>query len=234
MSSFLPAKYILVDFLRKNLIDPRARAEATDNDSFTATASQTTFTLTPPSGAVSCITSVTVNGTSKVKWQDYWIDFRTQQIKFFTGLTIGDAVIVHYKYGASNWIYWDKPRTDLASTSFPRINILVVSGSGQRLGNYGAPVQSTVHFQIDIWAKEGKTDQSFTISGRTYMGEELAEYIASKITEAFEESESELFPALYNYYITQIARDLPFDETYQCFHKVIEVELKGLDLNRVN
>jgi len=234
MSDFLLAKYILVDFLRKNLTDPRVRAEATGSDTFTATASQTDFTLTPASGTMSCITSVTVNGATKVKWQDYWVDFRNQQVKFFTGLTVDDAVIINYKYGTSNWIYWDKPRTDLSSTSFPRINILTVGGSGQRLGNHDAPVQATMHYQIDIWAKEGKTDQSFTISSRTYMGEELAEYIATKITEAFEDSESELFPALFDFNVIQMPRDLPFDETYQCFHKVIEVELKGINLNRVN
>ena len=234
MSDFLPAKYILVDFLRKNLTDPRARAETTDSDTFTATASQTTFVCTPTSGTISCITNVTVEGVAKVKWKDYWIDFRSQAVVFFTGVTLNETVIVYYKYGTTNWIYWDKPRTDLGSTSFPRINILTVSGSGVRLGNYDAPVESTVHFQIDIWTKEGKTDQMFTISSRIYVGEELAEYIAGKITEAFEDSEEDLFPALYNYNVTQTPRDLPFDETHQCFHKTVEVELKALDLGRVN
>jgi len=234
MSDFLPAKYILVDFLRKNLIDPRARAETSGSDTFTATAGQTDFTCTPTSGTISCITGVTVEGTAVTKWEDYWIDFRNQKVIFFTGLTVGDAVVVSYKYGTSNWIYWDKPRVDLGSTSFPRINIMTISGSGLRLGNSDAPVESTVHYQIDIWTKEGKTNQIFTISSRAYTGEELAEYIAAKITEAFEDSESELFPALYNYNITQVPKDLPFDETYQCFHKVVEVELKALDLNRVN
>ena len=233
MANFLPAKYILVDFLRASLTDPRARAEATSSDTFTATASQMDFVCTPPSGTISCVTSVTVDAVTKKKWQDYWIDFRDQTVKFFTGITEDDEVIVNYKYGTTNWIYWDKPRTDLGTLSFPRINILIVGGSGIRLGNSDAPVESVVHYQIDIWTKEGKTDQIFTISSRLYTGEELAEYIASKITEAFEDSEANLFPALYGYSIIQVPRDLPFDETYQCFHKIVEVELRGLDLNRI-
>jgi hypothetical protein len=180
------------------------------------------------------VTSITVNAVAVTKWQDYWVDFRNQTIKFFTGRTVSDAVIVNYKSGTTNWIYWDKPRTDLSSTSFPRMNIMVVSGTGLRLGNYDAPVESTIHFQIDIWTKEGKTDQSFTISGRNYTGEELAEYLAGKITEAFEDNEEDLFPALYNYHALQVPRDLPFDETYQCFHKVVEVQLKALNMNRVS
>ena len=234
MSDFLPAKYILVDFLRKNLIDPRARCETAETDTFTATASQTNFVVTPATGKMSCITNVTVEGIAQTKWEDYWIDFRTQSVIFFTGIDEDDKVIVYYKSGTSNWIYWDKPRTDLSSTSFPRINISVVGGSGSRLGNSNAPVESTVNFQIDIWTKEGKTNQIFTISSRAYTGEELAEYIASKITESFEDNEPSLYPALYDYINNQVPRDLPFDETYQCFHKVVEVSLRALDLNRVN
>jgi len=231
MSNFLPAKYIIVEFLRNRLIDPRARSEATDTDSFTATASQTNFILTPSSGSVSCITSVTVDAVAKTKWQDYWFDMRNQTIKFYTGLSIGQAVVATYKYGTSNWIYWDKARVDLSATSFPRLNILTITGTGRRLGQYTAEVESQGQYQIDIWTKK---DQVFTISSRVYEGEELAEYIASKVTEAFEDYESDLFPALYAYDVPQIARDLPYDETYQCFHQVIEITLRGLKLNRIN
>jgi len=233
MSSFLPAKYIVVDFLRRRLIDPRARAETSESDTFTATALQTDFILTPTTGTLSSVTSITVNAVAVTKWQDYWVDFRNQTVKFFIGRTVSDAVIVNYKSGTTNWIYWDKPRTDLSSTSFPRINVSIVSGTGLRLGNYEAPVESTIHFQIDIWTKEGKTDQTFTISSRNYTGEELAEYLASKVTEAFEDNEHDLHPALYSYINTAVPRDLPFDETYQCYHKIVEVSLRGLTLNRI-
>jgi hypothetical protein len=230
MSDFLPAKYILVDFLRSRLVDPRARAEASDTDTFTATAGQTDFVLTPTSGKVSCVTGVTVNSASKVKWQEYWVDFRNQTVKFFTGLTIGDSVDITYKYGTTNWIHWDKPRLEIGALSFPRINILTIGGNGTRLGNYQAPVASDVRFQIDIWTK---MDQVFTISSRSYEGEELSEYIASKIIESFETYESDLFPALYDYSNPQVPRDIPYDETYQCYHKVVEVSMSSLALNRI-
>jgi hypothetical protein len=77
-------------------------------------------------------------------------------------------------------------------------------------------------------------DQSFIINGRSYVGDELGEYLAMKIAEAFELYESDLHPALFNYQMSSSPRDLPFDETYQSFHKVIEVELKTLSLNKVS
>jgi hypothetical protein len=150
MSSFLPAKYILTDFLRTRLIDPRSRAETTNTESFTATAAQTDFSLTAPLGKVQCITLVTVDAVTMLKYQDYWIDFRNQKVIMLNALNIGQSVEITYKFGTSNWVFWDKPREKIKPESFPRINILVVSGSGLRLGNYQAPVESTIHFQIDI------------------------------------------------------------------------------------
>ena len=72
---------ILVDFIRAHLVDPRARAEASNTDNVTATAGQTTQVLTPTSGTtVSCITSLTVNGTAISKWEDYYWDYQNQKV----------------------------------------------------------------------------------------------------------------------------------------------------------
>lgn len=231
---YLNPKNIIVDFLRNRLTDPRSRAETAESDSFTATSSQTIFTLSPTSGSVSCITGVTVNAADVVKWQDYYIDFQNEKIIFFSGLTISDAVVVNYKSGATNWIYPDKPNTKLSALSFPRINILIVAGTGNRLGQYEADVESSIHFQIDIWSKEKASNQIFTIDSKKYTGETLVDYLAFKITEAFEEHEADLHPVLYSYTPLQMPRDLPYDEELQCHHKVVEFMLKGLELGRIS
>jgi len=231
---YLSPKTILVDFLRKNVTDPRARITST-SDSFTATASQTDFSLTPTTGkTLSYITSVTVNTTTSVKWQDYYIDFKNEKIVFFTGLSLADAVVVTYGEGATDWIFPDKPNTKLNALSFPRINIFIVGAPGKRLGNYEAPVEAVPRIQVDIWCKEKQDNQIFTIGGNKYTGEDLAEYLSYQITEAFENNESELFPALYGYDPVGMPPDLPFDEGLQCHHKIVEFICRGISIGRIS
>lgn len=233
---YLPTKWIIVDFLRAQISDPRtARATSSKINNFTATAGQTEFELTPTSGkSLSHIISVTVNATSKSKWTDYYIDFRDQKIIFYTGLTLSDAIIVTFGESSSNWIYPDKASEKLSTTAFPRMNVLVIAAPGKRLGNYKAPVESAIMFQIDIWTKEKQDGQVFIIDGRKYTGEALAEYLAFKITEAFEEQEDELHPALYSYEQAQGPRDLPFNTEMQCHHKTVEFELNSINVGRIS
>lgn len=233
--AYLNPKFIIVDFLRRRLVDPRDRSEDTNTDTFTATASQTEFSLTPTTGSkLSTITSITDNGSAVVKWQDYYIDFRNQKVVFFTGRTSGHTIIIIYKEGTTNWIYWDKPDETLSKTAFPRIDVIVVSGTGERLGNYEAPVESPIHFQIDVWTKEKQNDQIFTIDSVAYTGEALAEYLGYKILEAFEDHEEDLFPALYGYTPMGIPRSMPFNESLQCHHKTVELILKGMEIGRIS
>jgi len=72
---YLSPKTIIVDFLRKNVTDPRTRISST-SDTFTATAAQTSFSLSPTAGkTLSHIISATIAGVASVKWKDYYIDF---------------------------------------------------------------------------------------------------------------------------------------------------------------
>jgi len=231
---YLSPKTIIVDFLRKNLTDPRTRITST-SDSYTATAGQTSFTLTPTAGKkLSSITSVTVETVAQTKWQDYYIDSKNQKVIFFSGLTLSDAVVITYGEAASDWIFPDKPNTKLSALLFPRMNVKIISAPGVRQGNYEAPVEATIRVQVDVWCKEKQDNQIFTIDGDKYTGENLAEHISWKITEAFEDNEDELFPALYGYDPIGMPPDLPFDEELQCHHKVIEFTLKGLKLGRIS
>ncbi len=236
---YINPKFVIVDFLRNLLTDPRStRVYTTTSDSFTATAAQTTFALSPASGQkLSHITSVTIDGssTNAKKWRDYYIDFRAESITFFSAMTGGEAVIINYKESSENWIYWDKPDEDISELKFPRLDVLTVAGSGSRLGEFNAPVESVIQFQVDVWCKEKSDNQKFTINSQTYTGNNLAEYLAYQVMEALEDNINDLHPVMYDYNPTQIPpRDLPFSEQFQAHHKELDFTLKGIKLGRTN
>jgi len=221
---------VIADFLRVRLTDPRARAEASESDTFTATAGQTSFTLTPSSGSVSCITSATIDAAALTKWRDYYWDYQNQKIVLATAATVGQTVVVTFKYGSTNWIFSDRPDKKLSAINFPRISIFSLSGGGTRLGNYEAEVQGSPILQIDVWTKK---DQVFTISSRKYANNYLGRYLGNQITYAFEEYISDLFPVLYNYIPISIPRAGPYSEEYQAYHTILEVNVRGIKLGRI-
>lgn len=232
--AYLSPKTIIVDFLRKNVTDPRSRISTT-SDSFTATALQKEFQLTPTAGkTLSHIISVTVASATQSKWEDFYIDFKSQKVIFFTGVTLSAAVVISYGESEKNWIFPRMPNTKLNALSYPRMNVNVVSSPGSRLGNYEAPVEGVTRYQIDIWAKEKQNAQIFTIDSLKYTGEDLVEYLSYKITKAFEDNEDELFPALYGYDPVSMSPDLPFVDELQCHHKVVEFIARGLDIGRID
>lgn len=147
---------------------------------------------------------------------------------------MNDAVEVTYVYGTTTWIYPDKPVKTIGATSFPRIRVGIVSNPGRRLGNFEAPVEGSIRFQIDIWCKESADGQIFTIGGDKYTGEDLAEYLAYQITEAFEDHESDLHPALYGYVPMSMPMDMPFDVEMQAHRKTVEFIMSGLELGRIS
>jgi hypothetical protein len=221
-------KNVIVDFLRKNLTDARSRAESSNTEEFNG--GGTDFTLTPPSGKISAITGVTVDGVSQNKWKDYRIDFQNEKVIFFSATASGtDNVDITYKHGTSNWIYPDKPLTTLSKTSFPRLNILIVDGTGARIGQYNSDVQTIISFQIDVWAKE---DYVATIDNVKYAGDKLAEYIGLKVIEAFRSSIDELHPVLYNYRPGHL-QDLAFDKDLQVHHKIFQMELNAINVGEI-
>ncbi len=230
---YLNPKWIIVEFLRNRLIDPRNRAEDIKTEEFTAKDGQKEFVLSPDT-SLSSIISVEDNSQEQKKWRDYYIDLRNHKIVFFSGRTAGNLITISYKQGSTNWIYPDKPVMTLSSESYPRISVSKITGTGLKLGRYDAPMESSILFQIDIWTKEKAKNQVFDIDGDKYSGELLADYFALKVVNAFEKYEDDLHPALYNAIIRQIPRDLPFDETYQAFHKQIEVELNTLNLGYID
>jgi len=226
---------ILVEMLRNRLTDPSTtRTYTTNAHNETATASQTSFTLTPSSGNYSHTTSVTVDAVTQTKYEDYYIDSKSEKIIFFTGLTAGQAVIINYKSSSTNWIFSDKPNTKINAASFPRIAIITVGNVGVRLGTHKAPVEANIRFQASVWAKEKSSSQIFTIDSRAYAGVDLANYLAYQITKALEDYESDLHPALYGYDPVGMPRSLPFDVQYQAHHQIVECILKGIGVGRIS
>ena len=227
---FISPKNVLVEFLRRRLTDPRARAEATETKEFDG--GSTDFSLTPTTGTASAITTITVGATTQTKWKEYYIDFQNQKIIFYSNTAAGtDNVDITYKYGTTNWIFPDKAKKELSRTSFPRMNVLVIGGVGDRLGQYNSDVESSMSFQIDIWTKE---NQIFTIDGVKYEGDKLAEYLAHQVMVAFRNYENDLHPELYNYIPTGIPRDMGFNQEMECFHTIVEVELNGINVSESN
>jgi len=227
---FISPKNVIVDFLRSRLTDPRSRAETSQTEEFDG--GSTDFSLTPTAGTMSCITSVTVDSTAQVKYEDYWIDWQNQKVIFYSNTASGtNNVDITYKRGTSNWIYPDKAKVSLSRTAFPRINVLVVGGTGGRLGQYNSDIESSIHFQIDIWTKE---NQPQTIDSVKYEGDKLAEYLAHQIMGAFRSYENDLHPELYNYTPIGIPRDMGFNTELECFHTIVEVELKGINVSESN
>jgi hypothetical protein len=227
---YIDVEDVLSDYLRTNMTDPKARAEATSSNTFAATALQTVFSITPPSGSVSCVTSVTVNGTDKTKWTDYYWDYQTQQITFYDGITLDQEVIINFKYGSTNWIYSDRPDDSLGADSFPRISLFTVGGSGNKIGGYKADIDSRPTIQIDIWTRNGVP---FTISGRKYANEYLGRYLGNKVLNTFDDFEEQLFGIFFDFDVVGFPRGVPYSEEYQSHHTMVEIRVKGLNLGRI-
>ena len=231
---YLSPKTVVVEFLRKNIEDPRNRVSSNTN-TLNPILAQTILQITPSTGkSLSYVTSVVVDGTTLVKWRDYWIDHKLNQIIVFTAFDGTEEVVITFGETSSDWIFPDKTNKKLNALSFPRMNVLIITAPGSRLGNYEAPVQTISRFQIDIWTKEKQDNQIFTIDGHKYTGEDLAEYLGYQVTKAFEQNEVDLFPVLYGYDPVGMPPDLPFDEELQCHHKTVEFLLSGLNQGRIN
>ncbi len=150
-------------------------------------------------------------------------------------MSVGDSVEINLYESTTNWIYWDKSDVSLGVDAFPRVDILIVAGTGVRLGNYEAPVESNIRFQFDVWTKEKANNQIFEIGGVNYTGEDLAEYLAYKIMEQFEDHINDLNPVIYDYEATDFPpRDMEFNEEMQCHHKVTGCQLKMINVGRIS
>ena len=230
MAIIIKPEDIIVEFLRARLTDPRGRHTA-DSDSFTATSGQTEFTLTPTAAGslVRAITGVTVASTGKKKWQEYSIDLKAPKVTLETGATTGQTVVVNYLASASGseWIYPGMPIATMAKSNFPRISVQLVNMTSDRAGPVTAPLIDSVHFQIDVWTKEGYTK---TISSEFYTEQKLADYLGERVKEAFGDNIDDLYPKLYDYSGAAFGQ-MPFEEATHTFRHKQEITLTGLNVS---
>ena len=233
---YINPKWVICDFLRSKITDPRnTRIYSHKELDFIADSGQTEFSLSFSSGkGLSHIKRVLVDGVEKKKWMFYYVNFRDNKIVFFEEFSGGEEVKIELYESSTNWIFWDTLEGKLKPEQFPRITVLIAAGSGDRLGNYGAPVESTFNVQFDVYAKEKASNQVFKIDGKNYTGEELAERLAYDIQSAFEDFEDDLHPILYDYTPSQFPpRNVPFDDNLQCHRKIVECELSGIKIGRL-
>lgn len=221
-------KDIIVDLLRIHITDPRARGEDLNTENLDGGSSE--YTLTPTTGKVQCITSLSIDGTPQKKWEDYIWDHQNQKVIFNGNTAAGSGnVEIIYKQG-TGWIFPDKPFKSLSIESFPRINVIQNPGVGERMGYNTAPINSNVAFQIDIWTKP---DYIAAIDSNKYEGDKLAEYLAIKAQGVFEENEEDLWPVLHDALFSTTIQDMPFDVETESYHKLFIVELNGISIGEV-
>lgn len=217
----LSPKEVISDLLRETLDDPRTSRESTNSETFSS--GQTSYTLTPTSGSVQTITSLTIGGVSQTKWKDYYWNQQGQKIELPSAAS--GEVIVNYKQG-TGWIYPDKPKKTLSASSFPRINVLKSAGVESRFGQYNAPMEAVIALQIDLWVK---ADYIFTDSnGIKHANDKLTEYLSIKAKNALVDNEDKLHAYGYSLRIATSDRDMPFDEEYQAYHKLFIIEFNSL------
>jgi len=117
-----------LDYMRNNLADPAARGTDITDESFTATAGQTVFTL--GNALVKNISeTITVDGATKRKGYDFFVTYGegktgTTTVTLLVGATLDDEVLISYHYGPS-MIEREWSRTD---TVLPRVVIMFVQG----------------------------------------------------------------------------------------------------------
>jgi hypothetical protein len=220
---------IVVEFIRANVSDPRARYTIED-DTFTATSGQTEFVLTPSTvtNLIRCIKEVAVNDVVLYKWQDYKIDLKNKKVILNEGATLNDKVDVEYCCSASGdeWVYPGMPISTMSASKFPRISVSVVNKLGDRLGSYQAPLDNKVLFQVDVWTKEGYKP---TYDGELFTEQDLADLVAEEVENAFIEEINDLYPKFYDF-VGLAFSQFPFDKDSQTFRHKQEFSLNGVNV----
>jgi len=153
---------------------------------------------------------------------------KTPAITLLTGATTGQTVVVSYSTSASGseWIYPGMPIGTMAASKFPRISIQLINMTSDRAGPVTAPMADNVHFQIDTWTKEC---YSKTISSEFYSEQKLADYLGTRIKEAFADNVDDLYPKLYDYVGVAFGQ-MAFEEKTHTFRHKQEITLNGIDL----
>ena len=116
-----------------DILSVAIRGVTTTTDNFTATAGQTTLSLTHT--GVKNIRSLTVNTVAKMLFKDFTVAWATGVVTMLSALTLSDVVVVNYDYSSTaDRIYPDYPRDDLSLSSYPRVAIELTSMTTEPFG----------------------------------------------------------------------------------------------------
>lgn len=223
---------ILTHFLRVS-VDEITRVGVSNRhtnttQSFNGNGATDIFTIT--TNYPTCINSVTVGGTLQTPYLHYDIDLDNKKIRFKPGYipTVGtNNIVIDYDYG-TNWIYPDKPRIELAKTSYPRIAVISLGENSSDAGMGETNTDEILTFQIDILAYK---DQKCTIDNETKEGPDVCQYLARQVIKKIHESRALMQYKLYN---PQILNNfpIPFQEDKNIFRQVIELKLEANNAGR--
>ena len=234
MSNLVEPEEIINEFLRANVTElvrrnaandaNLANRQSNDTQSYTATASQTVFTITDNT-PISCINQVTINATKIYKYIDYDIDLDNNKITLKTGATLSDAVVIDYDYGG-NWIFPDKPLDSLSYTSYPRVSVILLTESQRQRAMSDDFYYKNMTLQIDVI---GFKDQLCTYDSSSIEGTDVVNAIGRDIvTQIKTKWRDEMKTALFNFNIIS-NNPSPFNEGTSQFRRILEISCDGED-----
>ena len=226
---FYDPALILVEFIRSRVSDPNSsRTYTQQTETFDGDGSTTSFSLSPTSGKMQWVESVTVGGTTMKKWQEYYVDIELQKIVFVTAPGSGSAnIVVVYRRGATCWVYNDTPHfKDLTEFSYPRISVAHLNPGARTVGSDTSGLIFDWQFQVNCWTKEGEKNM-YVVDGQLRGHLDLCRYLLLQVLIAYKTYNDDLYPALYNVREINGPRDLPFEETDQAYHSAVDLRFTG-------
>lgn len=111
---------ILVFIRNRDILSISTRKVSTTTDNFTATLSQTTFTLSQLK--VKNVRSATKNTVPLTFGSQYTVNYQTG-IVTIPSAVLNDAIVITYDYGTYDRIFPDFPQSFLTRSDFPRIGM---------------------------------------------------------------------------------------------------------------
>ena len=254
MSILVEPKDIMMEFIRAVYKEPTRTVITsagdtaqskfhtnTASETFSGNASDTTFTMA--NTKLLCINSVTVDAVAQVKYKDFDIDLRNNQIIFRSGSVPAsgtDDIDVDYDSNTNgqSWVFSDKPLDSLSKTSYPRIGILPTTASSDYLGMSDDDTLDTVPFQIHVVGKEGvnltdyksvDTSGTATTITENVSKEKVVDILSRNIIEVIKRNaRNNIVNALWN--IINIGHNsLPFEENKGIFRHVLDYQCKAFN-----
>lgn len=209
----------LLDYFRNNLVDPSNRGTNVVNESFTATAGQTTFVLSHTL-VKNVAETLTVQSVTKRKGYDFTVVYgegnATTSVILRTGATVGNTVLISYHYGPS-MVEREFSRTDV---QLPRILMMFLNATEEEAGlgdsmeiGKGSYINASYRFEIrDEYATRARETLSKAINvARRLRHASLFRINGSKVSDI----DNFDYDREKNAYIWQFTLDIEWDGIFE-------------------